>query len=184
MIKALPSLFPHLLGTANNARVEFYDKFQREADEYDRDFIKKYDEDLNTTLIFVGFLFFIHPGCDAHLAFRGWGRPVCSPRSHLLSLSMSRANSSRITHNSVITSSQSLQTSRLGIPRLTSMLLCLSGLSPLLPSSTFKPSFTQVWQLPSSLHSLPCWASSGSISTPGWRCVGLSSTAVGTDSAR
>jgi hypothetical protein len=34
------------------ARAEFYDKYKREADEYDKDFIK-YDEDLNTTLIFV-----------------------------------------------------------------------------------------------------------------------------------
>ena len=67
MIKALPTLFPHLIGTANNARVEFYDKFQREADEYDRDFIKKYDEDLNTTLIFVGFLFFFPSTLDAML---------------------------------------------------------------------------------------------------------------------
>jgi hypothetical protein len=58
MLKALPSLFPHLLGAASGARVEFYDKFQREADEYDGDFIKKYDEDLNTTLIFVGVFFF------------------------------------------------------------------------------------------------------------------------------
>ena len=57
MLKALPSLFPNLLGTSSNARVEFYDKFQREADEYDRDFMKKYDEDLNTTLIFVSILF-------------------------------------------------------------------------------------------------------------------------------
>ena len=53
MLKALPSLFSNLLGTSSNARVEFCDKFQREADEYDRDCIKKYDEDLNTTLIFV-----------------------------------------------------------------------------------------------------------------------------------
>ena len=57
MLKALPSLFPNLLGTSSSARVEFYDKFQREADEYDRDFMKKYDEDLNTTLIFVSILF-------------------------------------------------------------------------------------------------------------------------------
>lgn len=59
MLKALPTLFPHLLGNINNARMEFYDKFQREADEYDRDFMKKYDEDLNTTLIFVRVLLFI-----------------------------------------------------------------------------------------------------------------------------
>ena len=64
MLKALPSLFPNLLGTTNSAhvtnigttnsaRIEFYDKFKRVADEHDRDFIKKYDEDMNTTLIFV-----------------------------------------------------------------------------------------------------------------------------------
>ena len=40
-------------GTTNSARNDFYDKFKREADEHDRDFIKKYDDDLNTTLIFV-----------------------------------------------------------------------------------------------------------------------------------
>jgi len=53
MLKALPSLFPNRLGTTGGARAEFYEKFQREADEYDRDSTKKYDEDLNTTLIFV-----------------------------------------------------------------------------------------------------------------------------------
>ena len=40
-------------GPGVNSRVEFYNKFQREMDEHDRDFEKKYDEDLNTTLIFV-----------------------------------------------------------------------------------------------------------------------------------
>jgi len=40
-------------GPRVNSRVEFYNKFQREMDEHDRDFEKKYDEDLNTTLIFV-----------------------------------------------------------------------------------------------------------------------------------
>jgi len=34
-------------------RAKFYDVYRREAEEYDREFIKKYDEDLNTTLIFV-----------------------------------------------------------------------------------------------------------------------------------
>lgn len=36
-----------------NSRRRFYDAFNREADEYDRDFHKKYHDDLNTTLIFV-----------------------------------------------------------------------------------------------------------------------------------
>ena len=53
MLKALPNLFPNLLGTTSNPRVEFYDKFQRTVEDHDNDFIKKYDEDLNTTLIFV-----------------------------------------------------------------------------------------------------------------------------------
>ena len=56
MLKALPSLFPNLLGTTGGARHEFYDKFQREADEHDRDFLKKYGSDLETTLIFVSIL--------------------------------------------------------------------------------------------------------------------------------
>lgn len=54
MLKALPTLFPHLLGTDSSAKVEFYNKFQRQADDYDNDFVKKYDDDLNTTLIFAG----------------------------------------------------------------------------------------------------------------------------------
>jgi len=53
MLKTLTSLLPNHLGTASGARADFYDKFQHEADEHDRDFMKKYDEDLNTTLIFV-----------------------------------------------------------------------------------------------------------------------------------
>ena len=40
-------------GSGVNPRMEFYNKFQREMEEHDRDFEKKYDEDLNTTLIFV-----------------------------------------------------------------------------------------------------------------------------------
>ena len=51
---ALPSRPPNRSGTATSARVEFYDKFRRAADEYDRDFVKKCDEDLNITLVFVG----------------------------------------------------------------------------------------------------------------------------------
>ena len=35
MLKALPSLVQNLLGTSSSARVEFYDKFQPEADGYD-----------------------------------------------------------------------------------------------------------------------------------------------------
>ena len=82
MLKALPSLFPNLLGTTNSPRNDFYDKFKREADEYDRDFIKKYDEDLNTTLIFVSVFPQVHLDCGVNL-FSWEHRLVCSPRSHL-----------------------------------------------------------------------------------------------------
>ena len=34
-------------------RARFFEDYRKEAEEYDREFIKKYDEDLNTTLIFV-----------------------------------------------------------------------------------------------------------------------------------
>jgi len=36
-------------------RARFYEHYRKEAEEYDKETIKKYDEDLNTTLIFVSF---------------------------------------------------------------------------------------------------------------------------------
>ena len=36
-----------------DARTRFHEQFRKEADEYDKDFHKKYHDDLNTTLIFV-----------------------------------------------------------------------------------------------------------------------------------
>jgi len=44
-----------LLSTREDLRTKFYEKYRHEAEEYDREFIKKYDEDMSTTLIFVGF---------------------------------------------------------------------------------------------------------------------------------
>lgn len=60
--RALGSYFPSIASRTMTARAEFYDKYQREADEYDKDFIKKYDEDLNTTLIFVSAEFVLRVG--------------------------------------------------------------------------------------------------------------------------
>ena len=57
MLKALETHFSRNLETANSARVDFYNKFQRAADNHDRDFVKKCGGDLDTTLIFVGLLF-------------------------------------------------------------------------------------------------------------------------------
>jgi len=39
--------------TQEDVRAEFYEHYRKEADEYDKEFIKRHDEDLNTTLIFV-----------------------------------------------------------------------------------------------------------------------------------
>ena len=37
----------------SHPRAEFYAKYKQEAEHADKDFQKKYEEDLNTTLIFV-----------------------------------------------------------------------------------------------------------------------------------
>ena len=44
----------------SNPRAEFYAKYKQEAEHADKDFQKKYEEDLNTTLIFVG-LWYVSP---------------------------------------------------------------------------------------------------------------------------
>jgi hypothetical protein len=92
MLKALPTLFPNLLGKASNPRTEFYEKFERAADDHDSDFIKKYDEDLNTTLIFVSI-----SSTSTSVSRESEGnRPVCSPQSHPLLSSTFKAISNRI----------------------------------------------------------------------------------------
>jgi len=42
--------FPH-----EDLRAQFYELYRKEAEEYDKESMKRYDEDLNTTLIFVGY---------------------------------------------------------------------------------------------------------------------------------
>ena len=41
--------------TQEDHRARFFEHYRKEAEDYDREFMKKYDEDLNTTLIFVSF---------------------------------------------------------------------------------------------------------------------------------
>jgi len=48
---ALRSFFQPI--KTGDARLDFYTMYKREATEYDTNYIKKYDDDLNTTLIFV-----------------------------------------------------------------------------------------------------------------------------------
>lgn len=54
---ALNNYFPRREPT-RGVRVEFYDKFQSEADEYDHDFLEKYNGDLDNGLIFVRLFLF------------------------------------------------------------------------------------------------------------------------------
>ena len=56
-----------------DSRVKFYDKYHKVAEEYDKVFMKKHEEDLNTTLIFVS------PHWDCRISVDGPYRPVCSP---------------------------------------------------------------------------------------------------------
>ena len=57
-----------------DVRGEFYKHYRKEAEEYDREFLKKHDEDLNTTLIFVR----CTHRSDARID--SCHRPVCSPQ--------------------------------------------------------------------------------------------------------
>lgn len=55
-------------------RLDFYTMYKREATEHDMEYVKKYDEDLNTTLIFVRYfgvlLSVTLPGPTGGLIFR------------------------------------------------------------------------------------------------------------------
>jgi len=44
----------------NNPRTDFYAVYRKESGEFDRDNAKKYDEDLNTSLIFVSDPIWLH----------------------------------------------------------------------------------------------------------------------------
>ena len=46
---------PDLPPAQEDHRSRFYADYHKEAEEYDKEFMKKHDEDLDTTLIFVSF---------------------------------------------------------------------------------------------------------------------------------
>ena len=75
----------------DDPRLDFYTMYKREATEYDTDYVKKYDEDLNTTLIFVRHSLFVlveYLTCSH--------RRVCSLPSARLSSSISIRTSNPI----------------------------------------------------------------------------------------
>jgi len=51
-------------------RSRFYEHYRKEAEEYDKEFMKKYDEDLNTTLIFVSYVWCLGACADPIAACR------------------------------------------------------------------------------------------------------------------
>ena len=79
----------------DDPQLDFYTMYKRETMEYDTEYMDKYNEDLNTTLIFVSFpvppIFLL----DIDHIYR----PVCSPRSAPLSSSMSSPSSGQIPAN-------------------------------------------------------------------------------------
>ena len=71
MQNALKFYLAPLESTGSGVRAQFYNKFKREADEYDNDFLEKYRGDLDTTLIFVGppLFFLTHSSRDVPPTF-------------------------------------------------------------------------------------------------------------------
>ena len=60
-----------------DCRARFYEDYHKVAEEYDKEFLKKHDEDLNTTLLFVSST----RGLDGLVLTRGTGWFVL--RGHL-----------------------------------------------------------------------------------------------------
>ena len=66
----------------DHLRTEFYKHYQKETAEYDKEFMKKYDDDLNTTLIFVRPVH--HPDARSLTRTAGWSVFCCDFRIHRL----------------------------------------------------------------------------------------------------
>ena len=80
-----------LPSTQEDPRSEFYGRYRKETEEYDKEFMKKYEEDLDTTLIFVSSVY--PSGSHAFTRVTGWSvlrrhlclhsrRPVSTPARH------------------------------------------------------------------------------------------------------
>ena len=76
----------------NDPKLDFYTMYKRETTEYDTEYMQKYNEDLNTTLIFVCLHVPLSPYRVDHVL-----RLVCSRQSVLPSSSTSNPGSSQIT---------------------------------------------------------------------------------------
>ena len=139
-------------------RAKFYEHYRKEADEYDKEFMKKYEEDLDTTLIFV-----CYPHrFNRHTYIDLCHRLVCSPPSLPPSSSRSTLSSSLIRTKRPPPSSVSSSTRWITPPSATTFLPSHSlGLVPHARSSRSRQFCSPVLPLHSSLPSWRCLASSG-----------------------
>ena len=138
--------------TSNDLRTKFYEIYRDKAEERDREFVQKYNEDLNNTLIFVPFFPLFASGC-ADRAYRlacflRW-LPHLSPRS---SLSSNKTRTKR-----QLLSSASLST------RLTTPLLAIMSLHFHRTGSVPRERLSESWQYSTQ-------ASSPRSSPPSWQC--------------
>ena len=76
----------------DDPKLDFYTMYKRETMEYDTQYMEKYNEDLNTTLIFVRFCALNFTFCSVHRPLR----LVCSQQSVPHSLSTSSPSSNQI----------------------------------------------------------------------------------------
>ena len=151
----------------DDARLDFYTVYKKEATEYDTDYVKRYDDDLNTTLIFVRRPI-LPSALHTHL--------ICSPR---------RACSPPSVQPSSSTSNQNLNPIRTNNPQLSSVQFSSPSTNPLsqakappfLPFKKTHPaglllprvSCTQAYWCHCWQRSSRCWGSSGSTVTCGTR---------------
>ena len=66
--------------TPEEFRSRFYEDYRKVAEEYDKEFDKRYDEDLNTTLIFVSLT--SHSDVSVLIQITGWSILRCHVRLH------------------------------------------------------------------------------------------------------
>jgi len=144
-----------ILSTQEDHRARFFECYRQEAEEYDREFMKKYDEDLNTTLIFVSFMKF-QQACA-----KIWSRLVSFPPLLPHSSSTSNLNSSLTRVRRLLPSSESSSIRLTMPPSVTTLPPFPNGMALHTQLFKSKPSFTQASLLPSSLPSSRCSANNG-----------------------
>ena len=174
MSNTLPRLGPRILLTGpslqdalrtffqpiktDDPRVDFYTMYKREATEYDTDYVKKYDEDLNTTLIFVRCI----SSAPAIYLTSHIHRRVCSLPSAQLSSSTSTQTSNPIPTSNPLPSSVPSSSLSISPPSLVRLPPShLSSNRRRARSSPSPVSCTRVLSSPCLLRSSPCWESNG-----------------------